>query len=460
MTTAILHDTDLLVNNTLNCSLLSKYFNEYNPIEHLSFSISDIATVAIFLKSNSLLTPLLYSLKNKHCSIILCDSSDLNSLKHKIIENASIIITDVSLEHTDLTYSIAEKIDFLSHIIYIYVQSDVTTALEPDTFSFFTSGTSNSMPSIVTYTKECIMRKAECEKQILSLGPNDYMLCILPTYHCYGFGHGCIAPALSGCRVTYFPAYTLPTRIMKELASDQYTILITTPFYYNLIYQGLHHLSHLRLMVSSGGPLSQTVINSDLKISNCYGTTETGLIAFKSSFSDTNKTSVGTIIPDVKLTFGNQVDINCNSHQPYYELYVESPYLAKRITTGNSIINIASKLKLNDYGYVDSEGNLYICGRLDNVININGEKVSLDEIEAFLNNHPNIKEVKVSKKTDEIHHEYPIAYVMLYNNNSDSPESLRKYCLERIPIFKIPHEFIIVDHLKRTSTNKIRAVQD
>ena len=68
--------------------------------------------------------------------------------------------------------------------------------------------------------------------------------------------------------------------------------------------------------------------------------------------------------------------------------------------------------------------------------------------------------MKVSKKTDEIHHEYPIAYVMLYNNNSDSPESLRKYCLERIPIFKIPHEFIIVDHLKRTSTNKIRAVQD
>ena len=122
-------------------------------------------------------------------------------------------------------------------------------------------------------------------------------------------------------------------------------------------------------------------------------------------------------------------------------------------------------LVTNDLGYIDRNGSLYFCGRLNDVIRTGGETVFAPEVEKVLINHPNIDQCAVFALPDERLGECVCAAVVmkrndnfLYNNKHKKMvvEDIRKFCGKyKLSGFKRPRRVFITNELPRNSAGKI-----
>ena len=129
----------------------------------------------------------------------------------------------------------------------------------------------------------------------------------------------------------------------------------------------------------------------------------------------------------------------------------------KRIRNGKTQYIYGKKWILNDIGRRDSQGNIVIVGRNDNIVNIAGEKISLREIEEKIYEIPNVREVKVKAEMDKNNNTYISAYISLYDRSAEI--NIRKELMGKLPLSKIPKKVEIRDALSRTSTGKIKENQ-
>jgi amino acid adenylation domain-containing protein len=99
----------------------------------------------------------------------------------------------------------------------------------------------------------------------------------------------------------------------------------------------------------------------------------------------------------------------------------------------------------------DPDGNLRYLGRRDSQIKSRGYRIELGEIENALNAHPEVEECAVVAVPDELITNTIRAFVV----TSTDERELVRFCAERIPRYMLPHEFVVVASLPRTSTGKI-----
>ena len=112
--------------------------------------------------------------------------------------------------------------------------------------------------------------------------------------------------------------------------------------------------------------------------------------------------------------------------------------------------------RTGDLGYVDQDGYVYITGRLRDVINRGGEKVSPREIEEVLLAHPSVRDAAVSSEPDPLYGQRIVAYVVLSDDHADeSAEPLRDYCRDRLSAYKVPEIFYLVPALPRNGNGKL-----
>ena len=110
--------------------------------------------------------------------------------------------------------------------------------------------------------------------------------------------------------------------------------------------------------------------------------------------------------------------------------------------------------RTGDEGVLDSEGYLSLMGRLKELINRSGEKISPLEIDEVLLSHPAITEAVAFGIPHSTHGEEPIAAVVAKNSVTES--DLISYCKEHLADFKCPRTIHIVDQIPRTATGKIQ----
>ena len=125
---------------------------------------------------------------------------------------------------------------------------------------------------------------------------------------------------------------------------------------------------------------------------------------------------------------------------------------------GNAEANAASFsegwFRTGDEGTIDAEGYLTLVGRLKELINYNGEKVSPCEIDKVLLAHPSVAEAVAFGLPHPIHGEEPYAAVVL--NSSATQAELAAHCRERMAAFKWPKVIHIVDAIPRSATGKVQ----
>jgi acyl-CoA synthetase (AMP-forming)/AMP-acid ligase II len=113
--------------------------------------------------------------------------------------------------------------------------------------------------------------------------------------------------------------------------------------------------------------------------------------------------------------------------------------------------------RTGDLGYQDSDGYLYITGRLRDVIIRGGENIAPREVEEILHRHPAVQEVAVAGRPDPIYGEQVAAFVVLHDGWSaeEAQASLREFATRYLSAHKVPATITVVDALPKNATGKL-----
>jgi 2-furoate---CoA ligase len=107
-----------------------------------------------------------------------------------------------------------------------------------------------------------------------------------------------------------------------------------------------------------------------------------------------------------------------------------------------------------DTGYVDNDGDLFVTGRVDDMIITGGENVSPVEIESCLSLHPAVSEVAVVGLADERWGKIIVAF--LKRRAPVEPDELEAFCRSSgLADFKRPRRFVFVDAIPKSPVGKL-----
>ena len=111
-----------------------------------------------------------------------------------------------------------------------------------------------------------------------------------------------------------------------------------------------------------------------------------------------------------------------------------------------------------DGAKLDEDGDLWLLGRVDDVMNVSGHRISTTEVESALVDHPKVAEAAVTGRADELTGQAIAAFVTLKGDEQGSPElaaELREHVAERIGKIARPANVLFTDDLPKTRSGKI-----
>lgn len=230
--------------------------------------------------------------------------------------------------------------------------------------------------------------------------------------------------------------------------------------------QDLNIISQLRSITISAEPVYEADIrNFQKRFSNktllqvAYATTETRTISEHKIATDTlfsnNLLSVG------KPVKGRTVFIKSNDGivlpiGETGEIFVEADYIPSfysnkanlDLPAHSTLCNGRISFATGDLGCFNQEGYLFWCGRKDSIIKINGQKVSLFQIEMVIANNPNIITAIALNQQNQIK-------VFLETTPDFNLSILKQNLYKSLPFIMLPTRYVILDKLPRTKTGKI-----
>jgi acetyl-CoA synthetase len=107
----------------------------------------------------------------------------------------------------------------------------------------------------------------------------------------------------------------------------------------------------------------------------------------------------------------------------------------------------------------DDDGDLWLLGRVDDVMNISGHRLSTTEIESALVSHPKVAESAVVGATDDTTGQAVVAFVILREEAGDGGEEivqeLRDHVAKEIGKIARPRQIMVVPELPKTRSGKI-----
>ncbi|MFT5001506.1 MAG: acyl-CoA synthetase (AMP-forming)/AMP-acid ligase II [Paracoccaceae bacterium] len=339
-----------------------------------------------------------------------------------------------------------------------------------------TSGTT-SRPKIVPLSQENITTSASNIAGSLALVPGDICMNIMPLFHI----HGLIAAVLSSLHASAsiyctpgFNALKVYSWI-KDASPTWYTAVPT--MHQAILTRAARNTevvkgAKLRLIRSSSASLPPQVMGELNDTFSCpvveaYGMTEAAhqmtsnpiavgaqkpgsvgkaagpdvMLATETSLTDTAGVIGEIVIRGSNVTKGYEANEKANA-----ENFFPDP-------TGDGIW-----FRTGDQGQFDAQGYLSIAGRLKEIINRGGEKISPREVDEILLNHPAIAEAVTFAVPHKQLGEDVAAAVVLREGHSAQAEDIRAFAAERLAGFKVPRQVLILDEIPKGSTGKVQRI--
>ncbi|MFC3454974.1 acetate--CoA ligase [Amycolatopsis speibonae] len=107
----------------------------------------------------------------------------------------------------------------------------------------------------------------------------------------------------------------------------------------------------------------------------------------------------------------------------------------------------------------DADGDIWLLGRVDDVMNVSGHRISTTEVESALVSHPTVAEAAVVGATDPTTGQGIVAFVILRGNAVDGGEAavqeLRNHVAKEIGPIAKPRQILVVQELPKTRSGKI-----
>ena len=111
-----------------------------------------------------------------------------------------------------------------------------------------------------------------------------------------------------------------------------------------------------------------------------------------------------------------------------------------------------------DGAKLDDDGAIWLLGRVDDVMNVSGHRISTTEVESALVSHPMVAEAAVVGANDEMTGQGIVAFVILRAGSQDGPEvakNLRDHVAREIGPIAKPRQILVVAELPKTRSGKI-----
>ncbi|WP_372840352.1 acyl--CoA ligase [Phaeovulum sp.] len=114
--------------------------------------------------------------------------------------------------------------------------------------------------------------------------------------------------------------------------------------------------------------------------------------------------------------------------------------------------------RTGDQGALDAEGYLSLTGRLKEIINRGGEKISPLEVDGIILDHPAVQQVVAFAIPHAKLGEEVAAAVVLREGQSATERDIRDFCASRMADFKVPRRVIILDEIPKGATGKLQRI--
>jgi acyl-CoA synthetase (AMP-forming)/AMP-acid ligase II len=336
---------------------------------------------------------------------------------------------------------------------------------DPDDIALFsnTSG-STGRPKLVPLTHAILASSARIIAAHYGLTPNDRCLLVMPLFH----GHGLIGAALStlssGGTLIVPPRFSA-SAFWGAFVDYRATWYTAVPTIHSVLLARADAdgapKSGPRFIRSCSAPLAPAVLKNienrfGAPVIEAYGMTETAHQAASNPLPPrphkTGSVGIGT---GVELAIIDAAGKRLPANQSG-EVIVRGAKVMKGYWNNpqaNAEAFLDGWFRTGDVGVVDNDGYLSLTGRIKELINRGGEKISPTEVEAALLENSAVAEAAAFGVPDAKYGEEVWAAVVL--KGAAEPDRLRDFCRERIADFKTPKVIKIVSGLPRNATGKI-----
>jgi acetyl-CoA synthetase len=113
---------------------------------------------------------------------------------------------------------------------------------------------------------------------------------------------------------------------------------------------------------------------------------------------------------------------------------------------------------VGDGARVDQDGDFWLLGRIDDVLNVSGHRISTIEVESALVDHPSVAEAAVCGRSDAQTGQAIVAYVTLKTGQDGTPQrlaGLREQVARKIGKLAMPATIVFTPELPKTRSGKI-----
>lgn len=333
-----------------------------------------------------------------------------------------------------------------------------------------TSGTT-SRPKVVPLLQSNILASAQNISAALELSADDHCLNIMPLFHIHGLIAVLAASMFKGASVCCSSGFNA-IGFMELAKQQQISWYSGVPTMHQAILlrakrqpQAAQDLN-LRFIRSSSASLPPAVFDELVEMFGCpvieaYGMTEAAH-QMTSNPLGAGKQKAG----HVGIITSPQVCI-MDEAGTILEQGAEGEVCIKgdNVTPGyenNDAANASSFthgwFRTGDQGVFDADGYLKITGRLKEIINKGGEKVSPLEVDNILMEHPAIQQVVTFAVADKMLGEEIAAAVVLADNQNLTEAELKAYASEHLAKFKIPKHIRFLDEIPKGATGKLQRI--
>ena len=351
-------------------------------------------------------------------------------------------------------------------------------------YVLYTSGTTGKPKGIVHTTGGYMTQVRMTMEWVFDLKEEDIYWCAADVGWVTGHSYIVYGPLLAGTTTVMYegaPDFPEPDRFWRIVDKYKVNILYTSPTAIRAFikfgdeYPKRHDLSSLRLLGSVGEPINpsawlwyhETIGGGRCPIVDTWWQTETGAIMISPLPGATPlKPGSGTFpLPGVQA---DVVDMDGNTVPPGGEGYlvVRHPWPSMfRTLHGDPERFKATYWSQIDGCYFvgdaarrDEDGYFWVLGRVDDVMNVSGHRLSTAELESSLVRHESVAEAAVIGKPDEITGQAVVAFVTVKQGveaNDALAAELRDWVGQEIGKFARPAQIRFSEALPKTRSGKI-----
>lgn len=328
-------------------------------------------------------------------------------------------------------------------------------------FIRFTSGTTGKSKGVVV-SHQSIYQRVQSSNKALELDENDVVIWVLPI--AYHFMASIVLYVYHGAAIALAENFMAPT-VLQCIHKYKGTLLYASPMHLRMLASDKSEamIPTLKKIISTSTAISKEICTDfyaryKKPVSQAYGIIEIGLPLINNDAPLEHPDSVGKAVEDYKVGIldenGNELPNNVEgllgiAGPGMFDAYLNPPIMRAEVLTNGYFLTA-------DLAIRDDNGFVFVKGRNSAVINVSGNKVFPEEVEALLNMLPEVSKSKIYGAPHAIMGQIVQADVVVTPGYTVDEEELISFCRKNLSTFKIPQKIKVVETIEMTGSGKIK----